>query len=102
MLTDLNKSLRHFDISVLDVIDVVVSKLKRFSKDDAGDVAAMIERGLVDHKNLIARFEAAVDRFSVDGRAEDLPRCIKTLNRVERDMFRVPESHIDLPDWMQE
>lgn len=98
---ELNKSLKHFEISALDVVDVVVSKLTRFSKDDTSDVLAMVTRGLVDHKKLIARFEAAVDRFSTDSRADDIPRYIRNLHKVERDMFSVPETRIDLPDWMQ-
>lgn len=97
----LNADLRHFEIATLDVVDVVVSKLKRFNSDDAGDVAAMVDKGLVPHERLRARFLAAVERFSMDARADDLPRIIKTLHKVERDLFRVPESPIDLPDWMQ-
>lgn len=97
----LNAELTHFEITTLDVVDVVVSKLKRYNSDDAADVAAMVNKGLVPHKKLVTRFLAAVDRFSIDSRADDLPRIIKTLHRVERDVFRVPESHIDLPDWMQ-
>lgn len=98
--SELNKSLRHFEIHALDVVDVVVSKLKRFNKYDRQDVEAMIERDLVPHKSLIERFNAAIDRFSIDSRAEDLPRTIKNLNLVERDYFAVPESKIELPDWM--
>ncbi len=99
--TALNTDLKHFEITALDVVDVVVSKLKRFNSDDAGDVAAMVEKGLIPHEHFVERFLAAVDRFSMDSRADDLPRIIKTLHKVERDMFHVPESHIDLPDWMQ-
>jgi len=36
----LNAELKHFELTTLDVVDVVVSKLKRFNSDDAGDVAA--------------------------------------------------------------
>lgn len=100
-LPELNKTLKHFEISALDVVDVVVSKLMRFNKDDTGDVLAMVARGLVDHKKLIARFVAAVDRFSTDSRADDIPRYIKNLHKVERDMFSLPETHIELPNWMQ-
>jgi hypothetical protein len=96
----INAGLRHFSIEALDVTDVVVSKLKRFNKYDAEDVRAMADRGLIAHDKLIDRFNAAVDRFSMDSRADDLPRIIANLNRVERDMLRVKESKIDLPDWM--
>lgn len=97
----LNAELEHFEITTLDVVDVVVTKLKRFNSDDAGDVAAMVARGFVPHKRLVERFRAAVDAFSLDSRAEDLPKVIKNLHRVERDSFHVPESSIELPDWMQ-
>lgn len=97
----LNAKLKHFELTTLDIVDVVVSKLKRFNSDDAGDVAAMVAKGLVPHKKFVERFLAAVDRFSMDSRADDLPKIIKTLHKVERDLFRVPESHVELPDWMQ-
>ena len=96
----LNKSLRHFSIEALDVTDVVVSKLKRFNQNDADDVRAMIDKNYVKHERLIERFKAAVDGFSLDSRAEDLPHYVENLHRVERDMFRVPQSDIDMPDWM--
>jgi hypothetical protein len=98
----LNEGLRCFAIEALDVTDVVVSKLTRFNQNDADDARAMIDAGFVKHERLIERFNAAVDGFSLDSRAEDLPRYIKNLHRIERDMLRVPESHIKLPDWMQE
>jgi hypothetical protein len=96
----LNAELKHFEITTLDVVDVVVTKLKRFNSDDAGDVAAMVAKGLVPHKRFVERFMAAIDAFSMDSRAEDLPKIIKNLHKVERDMLHVPESTIDLPDWM--
>lgn len=97
----LNTELTHFEITTLDVVDVVVTKLLRFNGDDAGDVAAMVAKGLVPHKRLVERFRDAVDAFSMDSRAEDIPKIIKNLHKVERDLFRVPESGIELPDWMQ-
>ncbi len=96
----LNASLHHFSIEALDVTDVVVSKLKRFNQNDANDVLAMINLDLIEHTKLIQRFNAAVDRLSMDSRIEDLPTFIANLHRVERDMLRVPLSTIDAPDWM--
>ena len=93
-------SLHHFEIAVLDVIDVVVSKLKRFSANDQSDIEAMIELGCVEHATLVARFQSAVDAFSGDARAEHLPRYVENLNQVERDLFGVNESEIELPDWL--
>jgi len=86
---------------VLDVVDVVVSKLKRFGENDRGDIDAMIERGLVSHASLVERFESAIDDFSHDARAEHLPRYIRNFNEVERDSLGVDESVIELPDWIQ-
>lgn len=94
--------LKNFSLSALDITDVVVSKLWRFTRNDLDDIRAMIERSLVAHDGLIARFKAAVDRFSIDARAEDLPRCVQNLHTVERDLFDAAETEIDLPDWMKE
>ena len=96
---DLNARLTHFRIEVLDVIDVVVSKLKRFHVNDQADIDAMVERDLVPHQRLIARFKAAVEAYEMDARIEELPKYIENLHRVERDMLGVSETDIDLPGW---
>jgi hypothetical protein len=82
------------------VVDVVVSKLKRFHANDVSDVRAMVDAGRVDHARLVERFRLAVDVFSCDARADDLPRYVGNLHRVEREYFGVPESDIELPDWI--
>lgn len=87
------------DLQVLDVVDVVVSKLKRFDARDRIDIAAMVDRGLVDHARLLARFQAAVDVFAYDARVDDLPAYLDNLHEVERDLFDVPESPVALPSW---
>jgi len=92
--------LKHFEVVVLDVTDVVVSKLKRFSANDAADIRAMAERGLLQPAALAARFQAAADAFSIDARAEDLPKYVRNLHSVERDFLGVPESDIRLADWL--
>jgi hypothetical protein len=96
----LNARLSNFEIEVLDVVDVVVSKLKRFNSNDQMDIEAMVERGLVAHDELLTRFRAAVDYYTLDARADDLPEYVSNLNRIERDVLGVPESVIDLPDWL--
>ena len=93
--------LKNFTVEVLDVTDVVISKIKRLNQNDIDDIKAMAGKKLLDHKKLVSRFESAVDRFSTDARADDLPKYIKNLNRIERDFLNVPESTIELPDWMQ-
>ena len=99
-VTALAGALRNFDVSVLDVVDVVVSKLKRLHEDDLTDVAAMVERDLVPHAALIERFRSAVDSFSGDARASDLPKYVRNLHRVERDVLGVDESEVELPSWI--
>ncbi len=101
-LTELNGTLRVFEVEVLDVVDVVVSKLKRFHADDQSDVKAMVDRDLVPHAVLVERFRSAADVFSGDARAEDLPRYVRNLHRVERDLYGVAESEVELPAWVSD
>jgi hypothetical protein len=96
----LNRRLKNFEVEALDITGVVVSKLKRFSANDVSDIAAMVTSGWVKHKELIEQFRNAVDAYSTDARAEDLPKYVKNLHTVERDFFREPESEIELPHWV--
>ncbi len=90
-------SLKNFTIEVLDIVDVVLSKLKRYHSDDKNDIRAMADRKLLDHARLVARFEAAADWFSMDARAADVPRYLKNLHAVERDILGLPPSAVKLP-----
>jgi hypothetical protein len=99
-IPSLNESLQRLEVVALDVVDVVVSKLKRFNSNDQSDIDAMIERGLVPHDRLVERFRSAFDEFSGDARAEELPKYLASLHRVERDMMGVAESEIELPSWI--
>lgn len=90
-------ALKSFKIEVLDVVDVVLSKLKRYNSDDKNDIRAMAENKLLNHKRLVSRFEAAADWFSMDARAADVPRYLKNLHAVERDILGIPPSDIELP-----
>jgi hypothetical protein len=96
---EMNELLSHFRVEVLDVVDVVVSKLSRFHADDISDIEAMIDKGLVPHSRLVARFESAMDVHLHGADAERTLKCIKCLNQVERDMLFVPETRPDLPAW---
>lgn len=87
-------------VRALAVVDVVVSKLKRFNANDVSDIDAMVERALAPHDKVLTRFEAAVDYWSCDARAEDLPAYVENLHAVERDLYVVPPSDIDLPNWI--
>lgn len=96
----LNDGLVNVELVALDVVDVVVSKLKRFNANDQTDIDAMVEAGRVPHEVLLSRFRAAIDEFSGDARAEELPQYVRHLHRVERDMLGVAESEIELPSWI--
>jgi Nucleotidyltransferase of unknown function (DUF6036) len=98
-LADLNAELHHFDLEVLDVVDVIVAKLKRFHGADRSDVDAMVKKGLVPHQRLVARFRDAVDSYAFDARAADLPNYVTNLHVVERDFLSVRETDIELPEW---
>ncbi len=89
--------LKNFRIEVLDIGDVVLSKLKRYNSDDKNDIRAMADKNLLDHGRLVARFKAAADWFSVDARAADVPRYLKNLHAVERDILGLPPSELELP-----
>jgi hypothetical protein len=89
--------LKNFRIEVLDIGDVVLSKLKRYNSDDKNDIRAMADKKLLDHGRLVARFEAAADWFSMDARAADVPRYLKNLHAAERDILGLPPSAIELP-----
>lgn len=88
--------LEHFEVQALAVVDVVVSKLKRFSANDVDDADATIKLGLVGHAELVVRFQSAFTEFSHDSRAADLERYVANLHRVERDLLGVSETDFDL------
>jgi hypothetical protein len=94
------EDLVHFEVMVLDVVDVVVSKLKRFHLRDQEHIAAMIDRRLVAHDVLVDRFGQAVEWFKWDARAEEVPKYCENLNQVERDLLGVDETEFDL-SWIR-
>ena len=91
--------LKNFSVKVLDIVDVVVSKLKPFRPRDVEDIEFLISKKLIPHKKLLERFRLVIDYHSMDSRAEDFPKFVKNLNEVERKMH-VPKSEIELPDWI--
>ncbi len=95
-----NSKLQNFQTEVLDIVDVVVSKLKRFHANDRSDIEAMVDMGLVPHEELIARFRAAIDFNDMAAYADNYPAFTKNLHRVERDSYGVAETEIELPLWM--
>ncbi len=90
-----------FDVSVLAIADVIVSKIRRFSVSDQDDIAAMIDAQRVAHDQLLLRMRFAIDYFNTDARApNDLPRIVENFNTVEGDFFGVAETRLDLPLWI--
>jgi hypothetical protein len=94
------EDLKHFQVTALDVTDVAVSKLKRFSSNDISDIRFLAEKGLVKHVRLVQRFLSAIDAYSTDARAEDFPEYVANLHTVERDFFEVNETEVELPGWL--
>ncbi len=101
-LETLNGRLAAFHIEVLDAVDVVVSKLKRFNGEDLMDIRAMVDLERVEQEPLLERFRTAVDRFAMDARADDLPAIIQNLHFIERECFSAKPTPIALPPWMDE
>lgn len=90
-------NLKQFKVEVLDVNDVVLSKLARFHSDDINDIREMAKQDLIDHAVLVERFRKAASWFEMDARCGELPRYLKNLHRVERDILGMAESMIELP-----
>lgn len=93
-------SLTHFELMVLAPTDTCVAKLARLHGDDRDDIEAMVRLGVVTHPSLVERFRSAVLQHGQQGMGHKLPRAIDNLHRVERDIFVVDESEVELPDWM--
>jgi len=90
--------LRHLEIQVLDVSDVVVSKLKRFSSNDRSDIREMVEGGYVPHSRMLERVRGLVDRYQLGARCDALPPVVERFHQAERDWFGVAETAIELPE----
>jgi hypothetical protein len=98
---DLNSlKLNNFRIQVLDVVDVVVSKLKPYRSQDLDDIREMVKRNLVEPDKLLERFLLAKESWLIDSRAPELRTYIENLHEVQREFLRVPETPIDLPSWL--
>lgn len=96
-MVELNATLNQFEILALGVVDIVVSKLARFNANDASDIDAMIQRRLVSHQELVAVFYDAMD--FVPDQSHKFRDYVHHLHIVERDLFGVAETEIELPSW---
>lgn len=92
--------LKNFSVRALDVVDVVVSKLKPFREQDVNDIEFLARENLLPHDKLIERVQLVIDYHSMDARADELPKFVENLHLVERKMLAVPESKIELPEWI--
>ncbi|MBI4124686.1 MAG: hypothetical protein HY466_01980 [Deltaproteobacteria bacterium] len=99
-LEKLNRQVKNFQIEVLDITDVVVSKLKTFRAQDVDDIRAMVLLNFVDARKLVQRFLAAKEYWLMDARSEELPQYIQNLNTVLRDFLEAEEIEIELPPWI--
>lgn len=98
----INAKLKNFSIKALDITDVVISKLKIFRAQDVEDISRMVSMGMIDNEKLVSRFLSAMDRWSIDARAYDLPQYLENLHTVQRDMLFVEEVKVELPRWISE
>ena len=92
VLADYGQRLENFTVHVLDIADVVVTKLKRFNPKDRTDIRAMIDQGDVDHARVVDRFGEVIARYRFDGMGRNRTRMAANLNEVERDWFLVDET----------
>jgi len=94
----LNMTMRNFQVEALDIVDVVVSKLKRFNANDRKDIEAMANLGHLDPEVLIQRFRSAADGCLGSAQADDLALCAERLNAVERDWLYTDETTFDFEE----
>jgi hypothetical protein len=93
---ELSVALSCFDVEVMDITDACVTKLNRFSGNDQADLAAMVRLGKLDHAHFLERFLSAIDHCRGQAFSDDYPRIVDRFHQAERDIFLVPETHIDL------
>ena len=94
--------LDHFRLEALDVVDVAIAKLARFHKTDRDDIAAMVERDLIEPERFAKRFNSAVQRWWHDARADELPEIVRNFHQVQTDELFVRPSHVALPAWVDD
>lgn len=99
-IAEVNGVLQRFEVLALDVVDVVVAKMKPFRATDKTDIDAMIDRDLVPHDRLLERFRSAAYDWAHTAHADQLHKYVDHLHEVERDMLGVDESEIELPSWV--
>jgi hypothetical protein len=81
-------------------VDVVVSKLKRFNANDVDDIAAMVDGLHVQHAAFVERFQNALIELAHTAHADSIKTCVENFHVVERDMFVIAETELELPGWL--
>ncbi|WP_306597714.1 DUF6036 family nucleotidyltransferase [Geothrix sp. 21YS21S-2] len=95
-LPEISSALRCFEVEVMDITDPCVTKLKRFNANDQADLGAMVRLQKLDYALFRDRFLSAIDHCRGQAFADDYPRIVDNFHQVERDIFLVSETAIDL------
>ncbi len=90
--------LSNFEIRILDLADVAVSKLKRWNADDREDIRAMIEGDHLERRHFLSRFQEVIERYRSDGRADLLRVMAQRFNQAEEDWFGVDGTPFHFPE----
>lgn len=99
----LNARLVRFEIEALDIVDVLVSKLKPYRSSDAADIKAMAQRGRIDPDRFRERFLVALDRFADGAKgAEKFHSIVANFHQAQREHLFVEETWIEPPGWVDE
>lgn len=98
-VVELGLGLRHLDIRALDLVDVAISKLKRFDSRDESDIDWLVANEYVSLQDFRARFHLAYDDAAESSKEDLLERVVRHFNRVERDYFAASETPVEPPDW---
>lgn len=88
----------NFRVEVLDIHEVVVSKLKRWNSSDRDDARAMVEGSHVSHTVLVECFERMANDYRFTADCRRLPKMAERLNELERDAFAMEETVFELLD----
>lgn len=92
--------IQNFKIFVLDVHDVVVSKLLPYRTQDREDIIWLADHQLIMPSQLADRFKLAIDNLNPE-KTHHATSCIENLHEVQREILRVAETEIILPTWLK-
>lgn len=84
--------LKNFKLKLLDITDVIVSKIKRFNPHDIEDINEICKLKLINQNKLLERFKLAIDAWKIDARQECFDNYIENFHVVQRDYLLVKET----------